>query len=152
MDDVSHTRVLGDEQCCELGCNGGACETCPCCCAGWCVLGTDFHAGTPDSLEGMSAENRQIWLSVAAMHNPLAAHILKLEAVPDEASPGLYDKYVVWRVNDHTGKHVHCEYFVLDPTHDPLAREALATYIGAAYRDARTELATDLVKLLERSE
>lgn len=63
-------RVLGDEQCCELACNGGACETCPCCSAGWCVSGADGQI--PDTKD----PNFETWLEVAAEHNPVAAALL----------------------------------------------------------------------------
>lgn len=46
---------------------------------------------------------------------------------PDERS-GLYGKYRVERIGDPNGKHADCRYFVLDPQHDPIAREALARY------------------------
>lgn len=54
----------GPEQCCDLACNGGACESCPCCTAGWCVTGAD---GVPLEHDDLSA-----WLAVAAEHNPVA--------------------------------------------------------------------------------
>lgn len=60
-------RILGDEQCCELSCNGGACEGCPCCSAGWCVFG---HDGLPEDPEDFTT-----WLRVAAEHNPVAARM-----------------------------------------------------------------------------
>jgi hypothetical protein len=68
-------RVLDDDQCCELGCSGGACESCPCCCAGWCVTGVD---GLPDPVN--DAENYAIWLEVAAEHNPTAARLAAVAA------------------------------------------------------------------------
>ena len=51
--------------CCENGCGSGACETCPCCSAGWCVSGVD---GIPEEPEA-----RLWWLEVASEHNPVAA-------------------------------------------------------------------------------
>lgn len=36
-------REAGD-YCCPAGCGGGGCETCPCCCAGWCI---GFADGDP---------------------------------------------------------------------------------------------------------
>lgn len=51
--------------CCPVGCGTGACESCPCCGAGWCVGGTD---GLPETPEDFAT-----WLEVAAEHNPLAA-------------------------------------------------------------------------------
>jgi hypothetical protein len=53
------------ERCCNEACNGGACETCRCCCAGWCVMGTDGVPERPDDLTG--------WMEVAAEHNPIVA-------------------------------------------------------------------------------
>lgn len=61
---VAEARSRG-EWCCENGCGSGACETCPCCSAGWCVSGVD---GVPDD-----PEDRERWLEVAAEHNPVAA-------------------------------------------------------------------------------
>lgn len=61
---VAEARSRG-EWCCESGCGSGACETCPCCSAGWCVSGVD---GVPED-----PEDRERWLDVAAEHNPVAA-------------------------------------------------------------------------------
>jgi hypothetical protein len=47
----------------------------------------------------------------------------------DEKTLGLLPKYTVTRNNDPVGKHDDCKFFVLDPTHDPLA-------IGARTRQA----------------
>ena len=69
-------RVLGDEQCCELACDGGACESCPCCCAGWCVAG--HNAEIPDPVN--DAENYAIWLEIAAEHNPVAKRLTDVSA------------------------------------------------------------------------
>ncbi|MDN5918990.1 MAG: hypothetical protein L0I76_28505 [Pseudonocardia sp.] len=66
----SSGRLLGPEQCCEDGCNGGGCETCPCCCAGWCVHG---HGAIPDREEDWAD-----WLAVARVHSPVAARLAKL--------------------------------------------------------------------------
>ena len=33
--DLDDQANLGSERCCPEACNGGACETCRCCCAGW---------------------------------------------------------------------------------------------------------------------
>lgn len=70
-------RVLDSDQCCELACSGGACESCPCCQAGWCVWGTDE---LPDHEN--DAENYRIWLEVAAEHNPVARRLLLLDPAP----------------------------------------------------------------------
>lgn len=53
------------EYCCQLGCGSGACESCPCCAAGWCVSGGGDLPRDPQDLEQ--------WLSVAADYNPVAA-------------------------------------------------------------------------------
>lgn len=53
----------GPEQCCDQACNGGACETSRCCCAGWCVMGTDGLPEDPDDLAG--------WIEAAREHNPI---------------------------------------------------------------------------------
>lgn len=45
---------------------------------------------------------------------------------------GLTNRYRVEKINDPSGKHADCRYFVLDPQHDPLARIALAAYADAA--------------------
>jgi hypothetical protein len=44
---------------------------------------------------------------------------------------GLYHKYDVTRVNDTTGKHRECDYFVLDWRHDPYAVVAARAYAHA---------------------
>lgn len=64
------------EQCCPLGCDGGACETCPCCSAGWCVSGRD---GIPEDPADYAA-----WLEIAAEHNTLARRLLEVEFNPDQ--------------------------------------------------------------------
>lgn len=69
-------RVLGDEQCCELACDDGACESCPCCAAGWCVAGHSGEIPNPTT----DAENYAIWLEVASEHNPVAKRLADLEA------------------------------------------------------------------------
>ena len=48
---------------------------------------------------------------------------------------GLDRKYVVNRVDDPAGKHSECEYFVLDLTHDPIARLAAGTYAHTVRED-----------------
>lgn len=44
---------------------------------------------------------------------------------------GLYQKYRVERLNDATGKHRVCRYYVLDLTHDRFSAVALRAYAGA---------------------
>lgn len=64
---------------CHLGCESGACETCACCYAGWCVFGLDGLPTEPDDLS--------MWLDVAAEHNPLVAAVravLDLATADDE--------------------------------------------------------------------
>ena len=60
-----------------------------------------------------------------------------------DSDRGLYGKYRVERLNDTTGKHANCRYFVLDPRHDPHAHVALLAYAESA-RGAYPELAGDL--------
>lgn len=51
---------------------------------------------------------------------------------------GLFRKFKVERTLDPEGKHDGCRYFVLDPQHDPIAREVLRSYAEIANRlDAR---------------
>ncbi len=47
---------------------------------------------------------------------------------------GLYKKYDVRRVNDPTGKHEKCEYYVLDLVHDKFSANALEAYARACER------------------
>ena len=49
---------------------------------------------------------------------------------PETDERGLLAKYRVEKINDPAGKHDACRYFVLDPQHDPIAREALNYYAG----------------------
>lgn len=62
--------------------------------------------------------------------------------VPD-AQRGLYRKYFVQRLNDPTGKHKDCTYFVLDEVHDKFAGPALRAY-AAACEEEFPGLAHDL--------
>ena len=64
---------------------------------------------------------------------------------------GLFDKYRVERLVDPAGKHDACEYFVLDPVHDPHAREAMAAYATSCRWDY-PKLADDLRARLEATE
>lgn len=66
------THSERDERCCDLGCEGGACEQCPGCGAGWCVSGSD---GLP-----VDAEDRARWLTVAAEHNVIASFLAERDA------------------------------------------------------------------------
>lgn len=58
---------------------------------------------------------------------------------------GLEARYEVVKVNDPTGKHDECRYFVLDPLHDPIAREALTTYAIRARLAGYAQLSKDLL-------
>lgn len=55
----------GLEACCDEACNGGACESCRCCAAGWCVTGADGMPPDPGDMAG--------WIEVAREHNPVVA-------------------------------------------------------------------------------
>jgi len=84
LEDLSETSTslkdLVDEArseaawCCDNGCGSGACETCPCCSASYCVSGFD---GVPDD-----PEDREHWLEVASEYNPVAAALRAAEAQP----------------------------------------------------------------------
>jgi hypothetical protein len=56
---------------------------------------------------------------------------------------GIYRKYEVRRVSDPTGKHDDCDYYVLDPTHDPFAIPAMRAYASACEAEY-PQLAADL--------
>jgi hypothetical protein len=69
---------------------------------------------------------------------------------PGCESEGLYHKYEVRRTDGTDqpgGRHDGCEYFVLDLTHDPAARDAALAY-AARVRPTRPQLAADLVRLV----
>lgn len=57
---------------------------------------------------------------------------------------GLYNRYEVTRLNDPDDKHADCRYFVLDPKHDPIARDVLALYADRTRRDGNEALAKSL--------
>lgn len=61
---------------------------------------------------------------------------------------GLESRYDVRKINDPEGKHGECRYFVLDPEHDPLAREALSVYAITAHTHGYKALADDLHRWL----
>lgn len=63
----------------------------------------------------------------------------------------LYDKYTVTRNGDTTGKHQRCTFFVLDLTHDPIARRA-ATWYASAVQGKRPGLASDIRQAVMRTE
>jgi hypothetical protein len=66
-----------------------------------------------------------------------------LQVVDADAQRGLYRKYRVERLNDPTGKHRDCTYFVIDEVHDPFANPALRAYADAC-EETYPQLATDL--------
>jgi hypothetical protein len=68
--------------------------------------------------------------------------------VSDKAE-GLLRKYDVKRVDDPTGKHDDCRYFVLDPEHDPIARGALRFYANLADKEGYGALAAELTEWVD---
>lgn len=65
-----------------------------------------------------------------------------------DTEAGLYRKYNVERLNDLTGKHADCLYYVLDLVHDQYAAVALKAYADAC-EDEYPQLAADLRSLFE---
>ena len=66
-----------------------------------------------------------------------------------DSSRGLYGKYRIERIDGTTlpgGKHEHCQYFVLDLTHDKHALPALEAY-ALSCQDEYPLLAQDLMAL-----
>jgi hypothetical protein len=63
---------------------------------------------------------------------------------------GLEARYHVEKMSDPTGKHDECRYFVLDPQHDPVAREALRDYAVHALSYGHLRLYQDLDRWLTR--
>lgn len=63
----------------------------------------------------------------------------------------LHRKYNVERLNDPTGKHADCRYFILDPQHDPIALAALGKYARLCI-DENPELAEDLFRWINELE
>lgn len=70
----------------------------------------------------------------------------------DDKARGLYQKYQVKRLGDPDGKHAACEFFVLDPLHDRIARSALIHYIGDATALGYEKLAVDLREMVARAD
>ena len=64
--------------------------------------------------------------------------------------PGLYKKFEVRRLvgEDKPGE----EYFVLSPSHDPLARPAVLAYADACEKNGLQDLAVELRAGVERTE
>lgn len=70
-----------------------------------------------------------------------------------ESGLGLYHKFKVTRTNGSSApgeRHENCEYFVLDCTHDPHAKEALRAYAASCTKDY-PQLAIDIYELIDRS-
>lgn len=61
----------------------------------------------------------------------------------EEERPGVFKKYSVVRLADRAGKHVGCDFFVLDVTHDPHAVSALLAYAESVAND-NPDLAKEL--------
>lgn len=67
----------------------------------------------------------------------------------DQKEKGLYGKFRVQRVDATDqigGKHMNCEYFVLDLTHDRFAVQALIAYTESCRAAGYFPLAWDLEK------
>lgn len=61
----------------------------------------------------------------------------------------LYPKYSVTKNYDIEGKHIACDYFVLDLTHDTVARVALMAYAKELFLERdRASLGYELVNWL----
>lgn len=63
-----------------------------------------------------------------------------------DGTEGLHRKYNVRRLNDETGKHHECEFFVLDWHHDKFAVPAMRAYADACQAEFPV-LAEELRKL-----
>ena len=70
----------------------------------------------------------------------------------DKKELGIYPKFSVRRLHPSSRgiDHTDCFYFVLDPEHDPAAREALTAYAAAAAREGYYALAEDIRKRLDQ--
>lgn len=99
-----------------------------------------FEQGEPMSYAPDSEHIDQLRQEV---RDQLAADQAAAEA-KDKAEGGLERRYHVERLNDTEGKHADCRFFVLDPQHDPIAREALKTYAQHAYAKGYVTLHDDL--------
>lgn len=77
-----------------------------------------------------------------------------IEPGEDKATIGLIAKFQVERLTPSTRgiDHSHCRYFVLDPRHDLIARDALRSYAVWALADGQTRLAADLSNWLDELE
>lgn len=77
LEEIVKEAIRDAEWCCEVGCGSGACESCPCCCSGYCVGGSDGIPAPGTVLnpgdDEHSQEVWQTWLGIAAVHNPAVA-------------------------------------------------------------------------------
>lgn len=67
-----------------------------------------------------------------------------------DRTQGLHGKFIVLRTDGKSApgqKHEHCEYFVLDLTHDPHSIPAIRAYAQSAEGDGYGLLARDLRSL-----
>ena len=62
---------------------------------------------------------------------------------------GIYRKYKVEKLNDSTGKHKDCEYFVLDWKHDKFTIPAMAAYANACEKEYPL-LAQDIRAIIDK--
>ncbi len=74
----------------------------------------------------------------------------------DDSGDGIYQKYVIRRLDDPEGKHDDCDYFVLDWQHDPFAAPAALAYADvceseypALAQDLRARASAELAKSRE---
>ena len=71
------------------------------------------------------------------------------EHLTEQAQRGLEPRYHVEKINDPTGKHDECRFFVLDPQHDPIALAAIARYAQVARAEGYGALADDLTEWVQ---
>jgi hypothetical protein len=72
----------------------------------------------------------------------------------DKKKVGWIEKYRIERTDgadDVGGKHEHCELYVLDITHDPLAQTAALEYAASAFHAGYKLLAKDIVRKVKES-
>ena len=70
-----------------------------------------------------------------------------------QRNKGLFNKYRVYRTEENDvkshSKHIDCDYFVLDLTHDVHAIPALKAYAESARKDGYEQLADDIETKIE---
>jgi hypothetical protein len=71
----------------------------------------------------------------AGLMGASAAEYDNWRATLDIPQTGLEYRYDVKKVDDPTGKHEECQYFVLDPKHDKHARAALCAYAASVAKE-----------------